>query len=158
MQRLTMKVYQRNVTHRLIALRLFLCLAIVMVFYFILSNNQNPAYLVSFFLLFFSFIRVTNLTVFEDNLSITRWYLFGIYPMKLKVTKSSKHEVHLYSRYETTNLDPLGTWLDFLYFIPLRAKIQGLRIHDAKRPSPFATILLPLNDHEYFLIHRVLKN
>lgn len=77
-----MKVYERNITIKLLLFRVFFLLAATASIFFFVYKRNDYGFVIDTFLTLASIIPLTKLKIEKDSFTVVQYYLFGFIPRK----------------------------------------------------------------------------
>ena len=149
--------YERNIKDKLFVLRLLFIALAIGLFISITKGFVNLHYVIITALVFGSLIKLTTLKAFGKEIEVTRYFVFGLLPLKW-IYDEGKNNIQLYSYHdEINNIGDSETTFDLVGLFSWRkVKFQFMRIQPKKLIFKLGDIDVNLSDYEYELISEIV--
>ena len=154
-----MLVYKRNITTKLLLLRLSFIITISLCVYFFTHSLETYGYLLSVVVLFCSIIPVTGLTIYNNSFFTTHYYFYAFIPRRWKFQKGENIEVYPFD-IELSDSGYLGSgeWWDifFIFFPPSSMTFEKFIIKHTDIIDNVKRIKMKLSQKEYEILNQFL--
>lgn len=153
-----MVLFKRNINSRLRILRLVLVVALPLCIWAFRSGLSNLGYFLSVMLIFGAFINIIGLSISQNSIHITRYFLYGCIPVNWTFRKEVIANTRLFQEIETEYLPSSSTLLDLVaIFFPIKFKLQRLNLKYKRKNGSEGFVKLNLSKEEYKLISQLFK-
>ncbi|HEY0355035.1 MAG TPA: hypothetical protein VGC29_02455 [Flavisolibacter sp.] len=151
-------MHKRNINVKLRILRLTLAVALPLCIWAFRSGLSNLGYFLSVMLIFGAFINIVGLSISQNSIHITRYFLYGFIPVNWTFRKELIANARLFQEVETEYLTGATNWWDlFAIFFPLRFNLQRLNLKYKRKNGSEGFVKLNLSKEEYKLISQLFK-
>lgn len=149
-----MVTYERYKGDTLFVLRLVFAALVLALFLSISNRFVNLHYVIISTLILGSIIKVTTLKIYGREITVTRYFVFGLIPVKWFYDEQ-RNNIKIYRYYDLIDRSPTdaGTALDIVGILFFKkVKFQYLNIRPGKLIFKLGDIDVKLTDYEYELV------
>jgi hypothetical protein len=149
-----MEAYKRNITIKLLLLRIFFLVAVTASIFFFLYKRNDYGFVIDTLLLFCSIIPITELKIDKDSFTIIEYYLFGFISRKQMFLRGDDVSIEpfdfTFSDEDANNLIT-SSFLD-LFLFSSKATLKKFIVKEKNSCGNTIEFKLKLSDKEYSLI------
>lgn len=157
-----MNVYSRRIFLKLIVARLFFGLILFALWLLLRDFSfRDYAILLAIIIVIFSFVPVTSLTTDEDQITISKYYLFGLVQFTWKFNQSDKIELRAFETELMSDenapllISSFFGWITTMMPSPT-LKLHRYQISSLNKGRKQMRVKLKLNSEEYYLLRNFI--
>jgi hypothetical protein len=149
------EAYKRNITIKLLLLRVFFLIAVTASIFFFLKKRNDYGFVIATFLLLASIIPISKLKIEEDSFTIVQYYLFGFIPRKQVFMKGDDISIYKFDiSFSESDISYLtsGSFLDLLLTPTTLGTLKRYAIERKDFYGDTKKFKMKLSEKEYALI------